>query len=414
VSTDADQIAVAPGNLAHKWTNDERAFFHYKTDREISNLFSITSARYSTHSANLKLNADTEQVALEIYYSPGHEFNTHRMMDGMKSSLRYFSEQFSEYQFGHLRIVEVPVYHDRAQSIPGMITVAENMGFTFNAENEMNPDIPFFITAHEVAHQWWGDQVNAADVQGQLMIAETLAQYSALMVFKQRYGEEMTHEILKWNMRQYFKKRVENESNEPPLFLVESGQDFLYYRKGLIVMHALEQLISEEKINQALTSFIEDWNSKTGEKRISQERYPVSTDVLNYIYEVTPEPLVPEVKELFEYVTIYNNKIINVEAQELAGSQYQVEIEIQLEKVDVSEHENDVPFEFLSPVTIGFYRVNAQGKMELISNRDGIQKAGIHSLSYTFDKKPDFVVLDPKFTLLDKNVLDNKKRITWK
>ncbi len=51
-------------------------------------------------------------------------------------------------------------------------------------DDETDMDMPFFIAAHEMAHQWWGDQVNPANVQGKTMISETLAQYSALMVFK--------------------------------------------------------------------------------------------------------------------------------------------------------------------------------------------------------------------------------------
>ena len=35
------------------------------------------------------------------------------------------------------------------------------------------------LAAHEVAHQWWGHQIAAANVQGDGFIHETLAQYSA-------------------------------------------------------------------------------------------------------------------------------------------------------------------------------------------------------------------------------------------
>ena len=45
-------------------------------------------------------------------------------------------------------------------------------------------DYVFYVTAHEMAHQWWGHQVTAANVQGSTMLIESLSQYSALMVME--------------------------------------------------------------------------------------------------------------------------------------------------------------------------------------------------------------------------------------
>lgn len=408
VSTDSAQVAIAPGNLIKRWIEEDRAYFHYKTDQKISNLFSMVSSDYEVISSSL-ITKDSAVVELEIYHHPGHEFNTESMMTGMKNSLDYFSEHFSPYQFDHLRIVEVPIYHDRAQSIPGIITVAENMGFTLEPNSESIPDLPFFITAHEVAHQWWGDQVNAADVPGQLMIAETLAQYSALMVFRQRYGENLTNELLKSNMRQYFKKRTGKDEDESPLSLVKSGEDHVYYRKGLVVMNALERLISEEKINAVLSSFIKDWNSQNGIKHKFESRYPTTEDLLSYLYEVTPEAKISQVIELLESVIIYDNEIKEVKADQLASGDYQVEPILQLRKLDVSDWESEREINFDHPVEIGFYSVDEDGELRLIDIKGIHRQNNEESFIYEFSEKPDVVVIDPKLMLLDRDVLDNKK-----
>lgn len=413
VSTDEHQIAVAPGKLINAWKESGRAFFHYKSDLKISNLISITSAEYEVYESGFSADEASDSVRLEIYYHPGHEFNIDQMMVGMKNSLKYFTAHFSVYQFDHLRIVEVPIYHNRAQSIPGMITVAENMGFTLDTASEQVPDLPYFITAHEVAHQWWGDQVNAADVQGQLMIAETLAQYSALMVFKQQYGEEMTNELLKWNMRQYFKNRLQSDMEEPPLYLVESGQDYLYYRKGLIVMNALEQLISEESINRALSTFIKDWNSKNGIQRLIQDRFPVSTDLLNIIYAETPDSLKARVSELFESVMVYKNKVNTVKATETNSGEFRLSVDIELEKIDESDAKLPVKKEFSQPIQIGFYSTKSNGEKALIAMEWISAKPGPQIIEVTFPRKPDVVILDPTMTLLDNNILDNRMEVEW-
>jgi aminopeptidase N len=39
-------------------------------------------------------------------------------------------------------------------------------------------------TAHELAHQWWAHQITGAEVQGSMLLSETLANYSALMMLR--------------------------------------------------------------------------------------------------------------------------------------------------------------------------------------------------------------------------------------
>ena len=56
-------------------------------------------------------------------------------------------------------------------------------------------DLPFYVTAHETGHQWWGHQVMSAYVQGATSIDETMAQYTALMVMKHHFGAGVDEEI---------------------------------------------------------------------------------------------------------------------------------------------------------------------------------------------------------------------------
>ena len=64
-----DQIAIAPGYLQKEWVENGRRYFHYKMDAPILNIYSIQSARYAVRRDHWN------DVNLEIYYQPGHEFN---------------------------------------------------------------------------------------------------------------------------------------------------------------------------------------------------------------------------------------------------------------------------------------------------------------------------------------------------
>ena len=110
------------------------------------------------------------------------------MIDAIKASLDYYTPSFGPYQHHLLRIVEFPRYASYAQSLPNTIPYSEAVGFIARLDDPKDIDYPFYVTAHEVAHQWWAHQVIGADAQGATMLSETLAQYSAMMVMEKRYG----------------------------------------------------------------------------------------------------------------------------------------------------------------------------------------------------------------------------------
>ena len=109
----------------------------------------------------------------------------------MKKSLAYFEAHFSPYQHKQVRILEFPGYRTFAQSFPNTIPFSESIGFIADLRDpEESIDYVFYVTAHEVAHQWWAHQVIGGNVQGGTMLVETMAQYSALMVMEKEYGRE--------------------------------------------------------------------------------------------------------------------------------------------------------------------------------------------------------------------------------
>lgn len=156
----------------------------------------------------------------------------------------------------------------------------------------------FFITAHEIAHQWFGMQVEGANVQGRNFILESMAQYAALMVFKSYYPEEKVQQIIELHKEMYEKGRKES-SKEPSLALVEN-EDYVYYDKGLLAMYKLQELIGEDKLNKALRHFIVDWHSFHGKKKVNTKRYARSSDLLAYFKEESPEACHDAIHQWFE------------------------------------------------------------------------------------------------------------------
>ncbi|HKX43967.1 MAG TPA: hypothetical protein VJO99_22600, partial [Burkholderiaceae bacterium] len=135
LSTEADQIAISPGDLQREWTEGGRRYFHYKMDAPIANFFAFQSGRYAVRrdawhrEGGPTPGGDAGDVPLAIYYQSGHEFNLDSMLAATKAALSYDSRNFGPYQYRQFRIVEFPRYETFAQSFPNTIPYSEGIGF---------------------------------------------------------------------------------------------------------------------------------------------------------------------------------------------------------------------------------------------------------------------------------------------
>ncbi|WBX72308.1 ABC transporter permease/M1 family aminopeptidase [Tenacibaculum retecalamus] len=303
IGTNKNQTAVAPGNLLKSWKKNNRNYFHYKMDTQMNNFYSIVSAEYEVKKDTWFQTSGTDKtpVDLEIYYHKEHDYNLDRMMKSMKASFDYYSTNFSPYQFKQMRILEFPRYVEFAQSFPGTVPFSEAIGFVLAIDDEKDVDMAFYVTAHELAHQWFLMQVEAANVQGQHLILETLSQYAAIMVLKQHYSDEKVQQFLDTQKDRYLEGKNRESGKEPSLALVEN-QKYIYYSKGVINMYEFQKQIGEANVNLAIKRFINDWNTQDGKLKLQTDRYATSQDLLGYFREVTPNSLQYLITDLFEKV----------------------------------------------------------------------------------------------------------------
>jgi len=323
VSTSEDQIAIAPGYLQKEWTEDGRRYFHYKMDSKILNFYAFNSADYEVKRDSWK------DVNLEIYYHEGHEYNLDRMMAGMKASLDYCSENFSPYQHRQLRIVEFPS-GSFAQSFPNTIPFAGDAGFIADVDDseEGGIDYTYAVTVHEVAHQWWAHQVVGADVLGATMLSESLSEYVSLKVLEKEQGKSQMRKFLKKSLDDYLTRRTFERKREKPL-MYNDGQGYIHYQKGSLIFYAMSDYIGEAKLNDALQTYVE-------KVKFQEPPYTTSIDMVNHIREVTPDSLQYLITDMFETITLYDNRITDVSSKELENGKYQVDIQFR-----VSKYRND-------------------------------------------------------------------------
>jgi hypothetical protein len=410
VRTAPDQTAIAPGYLQREWTENGRRCFHYKMDAPIRNFYSFLSARYAVKKDSWTSKSG-KKVALEIYYHPAHTYNLDRMMAGMKAALSYCSENFSPFQFRQLRILEFPVYATFAQSFPNTVPFSEGIGFIARVDDKAEDiDYPFYVTAHETAHQWWAHQVLGADMEGSTMLSESLAEYSALKIMEKRYGAARIRKFLRYDLDGYLRGRGVEREAEKPLVTVEN-QPYIHYQKGALVFYALADRIGEEKLNAILARFTKD-------KGFQEPPYTTSMELLEYLRQDIAPSDQAFLKDLLEKITIFDLRAVEAKAQKLSPGKWRVTITVSAAKshADGSGKETastiDDTFDigvFAAPDTPGRERDTLGPPIAIERHR---MTTGKQTFIIDVDKEPVKAGIDPNNKMIDRIPSDNTMAVT--
>ena len=391
VSTSPDQIAIAPGTLEREWLDKGRRYFHYRMDQPILNFYAFQSARYEVRHDRW------EDVTIDVYYHPGHEWNVERMIRGAQASLDYASRRFGRYQFRELRIVEFPRYAQYAQAFPGTIPFSESAGFIARIDDDSPKDIdyPFYVSAHEAAHQWWGHQVVGADTRGATVLSESLSEYTALMVMKRAVGSNKMRRFLRYNLDAYLMGRATERRQELPLAENEN-QGYVHYRKGSLALYLLQDLLGEDKVNGVLRDL-------AAEYRFKGAPYPTVSRLVDALRAVTPPDKAYLIHDLFESIVLYENRAVGASARQRADGKYEVTISAQAGKVRAAALGEEQPMALNDYIEFG---VDDRNGNPLVRERRLVDKAG-QTVTLVVNTRPGRAGIDPDNKLIDRKPSDN-------
>lgn len=401
VSTDPDQIAMAPGYLQKEWTSNGRRYFHYVMDKPMVNFFSVLSARWTVTKT---LWRDTP---IEIYHYPGHTFNVARMLEASKASLEFFSNEFGPYPHRQLRILEFPRYAGFAQSFPNTVPYSEDIGFVARVDSTdvEDTDLPYFVTAHEIAHQWFPYQRMPADVEGAQMLSESLSEYAALVVTDRLHGRPFTQKFLRAELERYLRGRAGETKGEHPLTRVDL-QAYIWYQKGSLALFALRDLIGEQALHGALRAYLD-------EGRFAGPPYATTLDLMKHIRAATPDSLQQAIDDYFETITLWDVKTDTVTATKQSDGQYKVTVIGTATKFrsDSLGAETTVPLN--DYIDVGVFDEPKTGARlgEPIAIRKIKVTSGTIRAEFTVRRKPARAGIDPYNLLIDRVPSDNSRDV---
>ncbi len=392
VSTDEDQTAVAPGELKRTWVENGRRYFHYAADAPIRNDFAIYSARYAV--GRDKWN----DVTIEVLHDARHTTNVDRMIRSSRASLEYFTRNFGPYPYREIRFVEQPGQSMTLHSSPINISYQEAFAGLDPDSDPRKFDLAYAVTAHEIGHQWWGNQLSPAEVEGGPVLTESLAWFSAMCVVAESLGNDHLQRLL--DMMHEDAWTISSRAGAP---LMRITNKFAAYRKGPFAMYALREYIGEDVVNSALRKLFDKY--KSGEPPL-----PTAKDLYGELKGVTPDSLQPLLSDLFEKNTWWEVKTKAVSADSIGPGKWRVTLDVVARKVvvDTNGAETEVPMN--DPVEVGVYALggNTTRGIELHRALHRI-KSGAQRISVVVSRKPVQAGIDPRNLLIDADPSDNMK-----
>jgi hypothetical protein len=179
---------------------------------------------------------------------------------------------------------------------------------------------------------------------------------------------------------------------EQPLALVESD-GYIHYSKGSLVMYAMQDAIGEDAVNGVLRRLLQRFAYRTP--------YPTTEDLVRELRAASPDEYRGLVDDLFETITLYDNRVVKATITDICQDEHEVHIEALAKKLRADDlgAEKEIPLDDLIDVgvldgegnVIAVQKVHVQGERVDVTMKvhgDAV-KGGIDPRSMLIDRKPD-------------------------
>jgi len=208
-----------------------------------------------------------------VFFHPGHGRNVPEMLDALVAARERYGAWFGPYPWPELRLSEFPDRVTLAQGFASNIAFSEGLGFL--ARGGPDQRLAFAVTAHEAAHQWWGNLVTVADAPGADVLLEGMANYATLLLHEAELGLRGRIAFATQLERQYREgRRVGTE--RPLLEMVDGGEPgaaTVVFDKGAWAFWMLHQYLGGGRMLAGLREFATDHRETAGP-------YPLLGDLL--------------------------------------------------------------------------------------------------------------------------------------
>jgi hypothetical protein len=166
-------------------------------------------------------------------------------------------------------------------------------------------------------------------------------------------------------------------------------------------------MLGEQKLNAILKNIVSKY-------AYTHPPFPTAFNIVDELKAGTPDSLSYLISDMFEHITLFNNRVDKVTAVELPDHRYQVKMEVSCQKIRCDSLGNETVVPMNDYLTVGLFEKNTREPAELgqslLSQRIRIS-ARDTTLSFIVDRKPYQAGIDPYHYLIDKVIDDNLKKV---
>jgi len=191
-------------------------------------------------------------VVVNSYFYAGHEAGGEKALEAAVDALAVFTDLFGPYPYTELDVVETPNYLG-GMEYPGLVVV----------QDDLYPGVigVEWLTAHEVAHQWWFALVGSDQVD-EPWLDEALTQYSTMLYYERIYGAERARSVRYGEFEQVHRNLKRRGRDLPVGLPAQEYPAELYwqvvYDKGALYFHALRETVGDESFFEILRTYYQD------------------------------------------------------------------------------------------------------------------------------------------------------------
>jgi aminopeptidase N len=191
------------------------------------------------------------RTVVNSYYYKGDEASGTLALDTAANALLVFSELFGPYPYTELDVVQTP-NRLGGMEYPGLVVVQDTLYSTGSRVE--------WLTAHEVAHQWWFGIVGSDQVD-EPWLDEALTQYSTLLYYEKVYGPEIARGVLDGEFIQTHRDLISRGLDLPVGLPADSYAREVYwqvvYDKGALYFHELREEIGDPAFFEILRVYFD-------------------------------------------------------------------------------------------------------------------------------------------------------------
>ena len=199
------------------------------------------------------INEKVDDVLVNYYY-----FNDENYEKNLKTSvdsLKFFSEQFGEYPYKVLNVVQTNFVHG-GMEYPNLVYISDDVK---EIEDYTN------VIIHEIAHQWWYGVIGNNEYD-EAWLDEGLTEYSVMLFYEFHSNYNVNHlELIKASTNNYalfvelYTKVLGevNTSMNRRLDEFETEPEYVYnvYVKGMLFFDNIRELIGDDNFFKGLKNY---------------------------------------------------------------------------------------------------------------------------------------------------------------